>query len=655
MAMSNFTSNPPAGNNGAGGSNPPGGGNPPAGGMPNPPMRQSMPGASDDAMQYLIDYNAKFANAEATMFRDLTIRQLMAVLIGKTKPNALLVGPAGTGKTRLVEDVARRIALGDASVPSTLKNHTVYELSMTNLIAGAGIVGELEERVKTVVEFAANPRNKAVLFVDEIHQLADGHASGPYSKVAQILKPALARGDLHMIGATTTTEARQLDTDPALKRRFSRLTVDELTPEQTVVVLQKASAGYMAHYAYQVTVSDEVLSAIVDIADENNAANSHRPDNALTLLDRAMATRLVEHSSAIATAQATGDTLTLNALQAMPTIPLTEAKIEEIAQRMLTGNSARHNFDLDKLNQQLHAQLQGQDEVLDRLVDQLRRDTLNIFPRTTPVAWMFAGASGVGKTETAKIMAQHLTGQDPIMLNMSEYHSSAAINRIIGSPHGYVGSDSNEELPFDSLESNPHRLILLDEFEKADRAVQQLFLQTLEEGYMSTARGKKLDFSKALVIATTNAGREELSTRRMGFQSTQASAGSQSARSIAKALGASFTPELLGRFSMLVSFNELDERTYMEIMRCFYLAERERIVNEKPRLGKLLPDALTDEQVAELHDRSYVAEQGARPARRVVRQLIEDTIIDAQLAANAAFNTRPAAIAPSVDEEVATH
>ena len=185
-----------------------------------------------------------------------------------------------------------------------------------------------------------------------------------------------------------------------------------------------------------------------------------------------MANRVLEQKRLIAVASAAGDTAAVQALQAIPCVPLTETRVVDVARRLVTGNAMKNVFDVALLSAALTERLQGQDSVLTTLVDQIAREQLEVFPRTAPVAWLFAGASGVGKTETAKVISEHLAGQEPIVLNMTEYHHDSSISRIIGAPPGYIGSDSNAELPFDSLESNPHRVILLDEFEKADRSVQ---------------------------------------------------------------------------------------------------------------------------------------------------------------------------------------
>lgn len=593
-----------------------------------PPSAGGGADPADAALELLIDYNDKFASAAPAQFRDQLIEQTLAVLIGRTKPNALLVGSAGVGKTKIVEDIARRIVAGDQLIPEQLREHTIYELPLSNVVAGSGHVGDIEQKVKSVVDFASDPANKAILFMDEIHQLASG--SNPiYSKIAQILKPALARGEMRVIGATTSQESRDLDSDPAFSRRFSRLVVDELTRSQTLTVLENLRPDLVAHYRHEISVSDEVLAEVVKVADENSRAGAHRPDSAITLLDRAMADRVLEQRRLIADAEAQGNQMLVQALKASGLVPLTGPRVLAVAKRLLTGNAKRHDFEVSELALALEAGVRGQSEVHDQLVDRLAREELSLFPRTTPVAWMFAGASGVGKTETAKLIAQHATGQDPIILNMTEYNSPAAVNRIIGSQAGYVGYDSNEELPFDSLESNPHRLILLDEFEKCDAAVQRLFLSALDEGSLRTSRGRVIDFSRAIVVATTNAARDELAHTPVGFNS---GVQTLSHKSLTKALGQYFDAELLGRFTLVVGFAPITAETYQDVLVSHYERSRAAILESNPRLAQALPEELPEDERHRLQLETYVPSLGARPAVRAIRTWIEDQVIAARQA-----------------------
>lgn len=625
MGLSNFTTDDDDDDQNSSGPGGPGSGGPP------PP---SMAGAlqSNDVEDMLINYNKRFKSADPARFRDAVIAQTTSVLISKNKPNPLLVGPAGVGKTRIVEDIARRIATDDPLVPDQLKGWTIYELPLSNLVAGAGMVGQLEQRLTELVDFVSDKKKKAILFIDEIHQIASGGGSKDpvYDKVAQILKPALARGDFRLIGATTTNEAKRLDEDPALARRFSRLIVDELTREQTYQVLLGARASLLGHYNHKVSVSDDVLHEAVIIADENSKTSQHRPDNALTLLDRTMADAVVHHNEQIARAQKAGDQTTLQALQSIPTIKIRGSKLMTVAKKLMTGVAEKHDFSVEEVISAF-SKIRGQDEVLDDVVDIISRDQLTVFPRTKPLASMFAGPSGVGKTETAKIIAEAVTGQKPIILSMAEYSEPHTVASIIGSPPGYVGSVSAggaAEKPFDPLESNPHRVIVLDEFEKAHDKVKQIFLGAFDEGVLKTAEGTDVDFSKAIVIATTNAARDATSKPMTGF--TPASAQNQriSQQDLVRMLKDHFAPELLGRFTQIVAFNKLERDTYGEILHAAYQRERARILTEAPKQGRRIPD-LDDDALRCAVAESYLPEQGARPAEAKARRLIEDALLSA--------------------------
>lgn len=603
------------------------------GGPPAPPMSSIPNGSTSDVTEMLIDYNDRFRTAAPAMFRDALVTQTMSVLSSKNKPNPLLIGGAGVGKTRIVEEIARLIACDDPAIPPNLKGCTVWELPLSNLVAGAGIVGALEERMTALVDFLADKKSKAVLFIDEIHQLvksAGGSNTDPtYQKVSQILKPALARGDIRVIGATTNTESRGFDHDPAFQRRFSSLIVDELTREQTVEVLKSARPGFIQHHNGKVAVSDDALVAASVIADETSLASAHRPDSALTLLDRTMADVMVRHHTAIGHAAQANDQTTLQALQSLTTIPVGQRQLRDVAMRLATGMAQKPEFDEAVMRADL-SRLKGQDTVLDELIDALGREQLNVFPRMQPTAWMFAGPSGVGKTEATKIIAEALTGQEPIMLNMGEYHNKHDTAKILGSPPGYIGSDSNRELPFDPLASNPYRVILLDEFEKASDEVKRLFLTALDEGWMQMASGKKIDMTKATVIATTNAARETLGKRQsMGF-TIESGPKELTRQELVSALQDAFPPELLGRFTSIVGFSPIEKDVYSEIIESYYEQQRDRLLKDNPRTGRRLPQKIDPSQLKRIVDRSYLPDQGARPAQREVRRHIEDILLQPQ-------------------------
>lgn len=608
MGLSNFTPTD-IGGGGSGSSGP----SIPLSALLNPPLT-----GGSDINDMLINYNETYKSATPALFRDEIVTQTMSIISSSRKPNALLVGPAGVGKTAIVEEIARRIANKEASVPPQLANTTIYELPIATLVAGAGIVGDLENRITEIIKFAQDANNDALLFIDEIHLIADSNNT-TYAKIAQILKPAMARGYIRVIAATTMGEAKKLDDDPAFKRRFSSVIVDELTREQTRDILDIVLPGMLTHYQNKVTVAPDVLDEIVMTADRL-MSTGHRPDTAITLLDRALSHSVISHHAAIQEALASGNTTSAQMLQQITHIPLTAKRLNTIAMLLVTGQSQPPHLDVTALQTEL-SRLRGQEEVLPRIVDALRRRELNIFPSTRPTSWLFAGASGVGKSETATIISSMVTGQKPIILNMAEYHDSASINRIIGSPTGYVGSDSAKERPFDTLASNPYRVIVLDEFEKADMSVQRLFLSALDTGEIQMANGPAVDLSRCIVIATTNAGRQKLSGSQMGFGDHKHSVSKQS---LTKELQKSFDAELLGRFDDLIAFMPLGADDYAQILRDEYDRQVKRICAERPDLSF---DPIDDDTIARLVDETWLVDQGARPAIRAIRALIEDMLL----------------------------
>ena len=590
---------------------------------------------ADDAMdieELLINYNEKFKNEDPILFRDTTIKKTITALIGKLKPSVLLLGEAGVGKTKIVEDLARRLANNDDTIPPQLKDFTIYELPLVNVISGSSLLGDLEKKTKAVVDFIANKSNKAILFIDEIHQIVGGGSNNEhYQKIAQILKPALARGELHCIGATTAQERTNFYSDPAFNRRFSDVLVDELTQTQTATVLKNAIPSFMNHYANRFSIADDVIEAIPAIADKYGKIGSHRPDNAFTLLDRTIANEILNRTQLEAQlkkkslsndpAEASNACSMLQALQANPMVPVTENKITDTAVRMSKSESVPDKIDFDKLKSELSV-IEGQDDIIEEILKLLKCHEMNIFPKKKPLSILFAGTSGVGKTEVTKIIAQHMTGVKPIILNMTEFSSAASVTGIIGASKGYIGSEDKNELPLDKLEGNPHQIVLLDEFEKAHKSVQRLFMSVFDEGVLKTRRGVTIDCSKAIFIATTNAGNKEVK-RSVGFGSTEETPSTEVDINEMKKW---FDAELLNRFEKRYSFHSLSVDTYMDIVQHCYDREYNRICNEYPNIGSKLTSSIDDETLKKLRD-EYKPDFGARPVYNMVKEYIENQLV----------------------------
>lgn len=609
MGVTNFT--PGSNSNGSNGSNGPGGPNVPGGMVP--ALARPSNTSSNDIPDYLINYNAAFKDAPAAKYRDGVIDQTIAALISMRKPNPLLVGSAGVGKTRVVEDVARRLANDDPSIPATLKGWTIYEIPVASLNAGLSYVGQTEARAAEIVAFFSDPKRKAIAFIDEIHTLL---TSRTLNETVQIFKAPLARGDFHLIGATTNTELRFINDDPALARRFENVIVDELTPAQTVEVVADNAAQFIAHHQGAVAFDTGLAERLVTIADTTLPSGMHRPDNALTLLDRTLARVTMNAAKMRATmmSNAPGTVVT------MPTLSVNEDMIAATAERMAHGDIEVPRFDAKSVIANAKTLVLGQDHVIEQVVEHARRLTLNLFPATKPTTYLFAGPSGVGKTSLAHIIAENLTGQKALVLNMSEYSEKSAVSKLLGSSAGYVGHDSRGELPFDPLLSNPHRVIVLDELEKAHPEIIHTFLQVLDAGHLQNSRGMNYDFSKAIIIATTNAGRETMESKNLGFGDTSQNNSTLSRSSLTNALKQHFPPEFIGRFTDVFAFNTITKSLYEEVIVETYNRERARILDEQPFV--ILPDVLNSNQIEDLV-KTYVPNLGARPAMKSVRDFIE--------------------------------
>lgn len=586
------------------------------------PIKENPPQNDTNIMELLINYNEKYKFADPILFRENIVNQTLGVLVTKNKPNALLIGPAGTGKTKIVEDIARLLACNNSLIPDCLKEYIIYELPLSNIVSGSKYVGDLEAKIKAVVDFASDPCNKAIIFIDEIHQLVGGENNNAYNKIAQILKPALARGDFKCIGATTTQEVTNLSSDPAFNRRFSRIIVNELSSEQTIEIIKNVRQSLMSHYQ-NIVVDDSICEKVVQIADQFRTSGSHRPDNAVTLLDRAMGDALIERK--IAEQKAVYDPNIATVLASNPLIYLTERKLKATAICIMTGVETLNDFNEAAVRDKLSI-IRGQDDIIETLIDMLKRRNLALFPSTKPLTFLFAGSSGVGKTEITKIISQEITGCEPIILNMTEYNSSASINRIIGAPAGYVGYDSNAELPFDSLASNPYKVILLDEFEKCDKAVQRLFMSAFDEGYIKTNRGEQIDFSKSIIIATTNAAHKDTKNA-LGFTNSEVANEVTNIRE----LSYWFDTELLNRFSKILTFRKLEAIDYRQIIADLYEREVARI---KSTQIVSIPDVISDDKLDKIVTNTYVPEFGARPARKAVEEFIQDEVIASQVQLN---------------------
>lgn len=575
----------------------------------------------DEILDLITDYNEKFKNAKPIMFRDEVIQQTLSILIGKNKPNPLLIGSAGVGKTKIIEDIAMRIANDDPLIPTQLLDSTIYELPISNLTANSMYRGQLEERVKKLIDFLKNEDNKAILFIDEIHQIVSNSSAN--NEIAQILKPALSRGDIKIIGATTLQEYQNFMKDPALNRRFSTVIVDEFNKDQTVEILKSLKTDYITHYNNQIAIDDKILTDIVNISDEYSKAGSHRPDTAITLLDRTCSDMIIEKNAKINQAIQQNNQTIVNILKQTNFTPISKNHLFKTAMKIATGTNKQIEITKDGLEERL-SEIKGQDNVIKEIIKTIIRDNLKLYPRTRPLTMLFAGKSGVGKTQTAKILADYLSNEKLITLNMTGYSDNMSITKIIGSSAGYVGYDSNQEMIFDSLESNPYQVILLDEFEKAHRSIQRLFMSAFDEGYIKTAKGKIIDFSKSIIITTTNASHTTNKQQNsIGFNKSQEKTTKEETVS---SLSNWFDLELLNRINLILTFNPIEKEDYKEILQNIYIKDIKRI-KENSQRQITLSDKLTEDELENIAKETYIRDFGARPAKKAIKDYIENQFI----------------------------
>ncbi len=595
MGVSNFTQNNSGGN---------GGGNANTAAM----LSAAANSGSFNPNDLMVNMNKK--KHTPTLFRDKVIEQLMSVLIGESKPNAMLVGPAGTGKTKIAEELAFRIEQKDPSVPPILHDYTIWSLQLSDIVSGSGVVGEIEEKTNEIIDYLSDSKNKAIVFIDEIHTLFSGTI---YKNIAQMLKPALSRGRIKCIGATTTQEVKSIETDPAFNRRFTKVIVDELTREQTLEILKSYKATLTKHYNTTFNLDDQMAMSVIKIADEFCSVGSHRPDNALTLLDRSVANAVINKQKLLSDPDPNVQAMA----KSIQGVSLSEDSIKRTAFKITTGNHELKPFNESEFRTQFSV-IRGQDDIIEKLTKIIKLYDMHVRPRTKPLTFLFAGSSGVGKTEITKILANSYIGEKPIILNMAEYHSSASINRIIGSPAGYVGYDDNNELPFDILDTNPYQVILLDEFEKCNRQVQRLFMSVFDEGYMKTNTGKTIDFSKAIIIATTNAG---CTVKGSSIGLVQ---DANPEKTIAQ-LSDFFDVELLNRFNYRLTFNNITKEIFSDIMRESYEKDVAVIKSERPRIQ--IDDKLDDITLKELVDKHFDEKLGARPVNTAITEYIDNLLL----------------------------
>ncbi len=582
--------------------------------------------------------------------REREVERMIQILSRRTKNNPCLIGEPGVGKTAIVEGLAIKIAAGE--VPFKLANKEVHMLDLTALVAGTQFRGQFESRIKGLIDEVKSEGN-IILFIDEVHNLVGtGDAEGSMN-AANILKPALSRGELQVIGATTFTEYRKhIEKDTALERRFQPVTVAEPSVEETVGVLRGIKEYYEKHH--RVVVSDELLCKAVRLS-ERYITDRFLPDKAIDLLDEACSCAALRNKEL-----AHYDALTLKlkklneqknemtegvdepdfekyykvqmevnqieeelkALEpAVMNFPVTEYDFAHVIELWTGINAMRvqeSEFSkLSSLEDALKAKIKGQDEAVSVVAAAIRRNRVQISPRRRPSSFIFVGPTGVGKTELVKVLSSELfdSPETMIRLDMSEFMEKHSVSKIIGSPPGYVGYDEAGQLT-EKVRRKPYAVLLFDEIEKAHPDVLNILLQILDEGKINDAQGRTVNFENTVIIMTSNAGSQNKESA-IGFGKTEKEASKEKAL---KALSEFLRPEFLARVDEVVVFNPLTKEDMVEISR---LMLNEYIPSLAERGVKL---DVTDSAVELLADKSADGKSAARDLRNLIRKEVEDEI-----------------------------
>ena len=542
---------------------------------------------------------------EPVIGREEEIEHMIHILLRKNKKNPCLIGEAGVGKTAIVEGLAQRIA--DGRVPLRLKNKVIYSVNMAAVLAGTRYRGDFEERMNGIINEVEKSKN-IIMFIDEIHSLVNsGATSEGGSDAINILKPALARGTLQLIGATTTAEYKKsIERDAAFARRMQSVLIDEPSVEDTINMIKGLRDTYEKFHG--VSIEDEALEACVTLS-KRYITDRFLPDKAITVCDETAA-----RMSAIGK-----DIVTKNDICA------TIQRTTGINVSDLTSNE---NKRLANLENELNSKVIGQEEAVAVVAKALKRSRAGLRNPNRPIgSFLFVGPTGVGKTELGKTIATYLNGTEKslIKLDMSEYMEKHSVSKIIGSPPGYIGFDEGGQLT-DKIKRNPYSVIIFDENEKSHPEVSDIILQILDEGSLTDARGVKVDFKNAVIVITSNIGSSQISSKRasIGFGGVSVEEKNKDNKEIVmNAIKSHFRPEFLNRIDNVVVFKALGEDSCKVIASHMLDEVTERI--KQYEINVTFDKSVLDAVVTNGFDEKM----GARNIKREIQTLVEDNIADA--------------------------
>jgi ATP-dependent Clp protease ATP-binding subunit ClpC len=539
--------------------------------------------------------------------REKEIARTMQILIRRTKNNPVLIGQAGVGKTAIAEGLALRIVSGD--VPKELQGRKVLALEMGAMVAGSKFRGEFEERLKAVLDEVKQAAGEIILFIDELHTVVGAGAADGAIDASNMMKPALARGELQALGATTEAEYRRyIEKDAALERRFQPILVEEPDAETAIEMLLALRPKYEAHH--KVSMTDEAIEAAVRLS-QRYVTERKLPDKAVDLIDEA-ASKLRIDAQAMPPRDMTVTTEDIGALVASWTGIPVDRLLEAEADRLL------------HMEGRLHNRVVGQDKAVTAVSDAIRRARAGLSDPNRPIgSFIFLGPTGVGKTELARALAEYLFDdeQNMVRVDMSEYMEKHSVSRLIGAPPGYVGFDDGGQLT-EAVRRRPFRVVLFDEIEKAHPDVFNVLLQILEDGRLTDSHGRTVDFRNTVVILTSNLGTAEAGREGVGFLAQASSPGDGAKRkaAIEEALKKAFRPEFLNRIDDVIIFDPLSVEQIGSVVELMMAEVSDRLSEHGVSI------ALTDAARDWLVQKGFDAVYGARPLRRAIQRCIENDL-----------------------------
>ncbi|MBV7274482.1 ATP-dependent Clp protease ATP-binding subunit [Clostridium thailandense] len=615
---------------------------------------------------------AREGKLDPVIGRDKETQRVLEILCRRTKNNPCLIGDPGVGKTAIAEGLAQKIVSGN--IPEILRNKRVVTLDLSSMVAGSKYRGEFEERLKKVMD-ELRKSGSVILFIDEIHTIIGAGAAEGAIDASNILKPALARGEIQCIGATTIDEYRKyIEKDSALERRFQPITVGEPSKEEAILILKGLRDKYEAHHG--VKIVDDAIYAAVNLSDRY-ITDRYLPDKAIDLIDEAASRVRIENliappdlkkleSELEKTTKEKEDSIRVQDFEKAARLRDKEKEIKDKLEGLKTNWKTKKNVSsltvsepqiagivskwtnipvekltekeserLLKLEEILHKRVIGQDEAVRSIARAVRRARVGLKDPKRPIgSFIFLGPTGVGKTELSKALAEAMFGDENNMIrvDMSEYMEKHTVSRLIGSPPGYVGFDEGGQLT-EKVRRNPYSVVLFDEIEKAHPEVFNILLQILEDGRLTDGKGKTVNFKNTIIIMTSNVGASTIKRQKsMGFASVNENEKQNEyekmKENVMDELKRSFRPEFLNRIDDIIVFHQLQEEDLKQIVRLMLETVSERLEEQDINIG------FTNEAEELLAKEGYDLTYGARPLRRAITKVVEDKLSEEMLRGN---------------------